>query len=236
MISYNKDELVGDKTMRKDRVFKSGSSPRDIQNRIRQRSQSPDPSSDIVSSLTKHIERLEAALNERQPVVVEKEVVVGYTDEEFDAELVKALEVEMSKFNERLETESALLGARDAQVIEQEDVIKDLNNKLTSLRSEVGMLQVKLESAESRINDKDSVIEDLRSRPVQVVSGGAVSDEVVVDPERPTMDTVVIDPNESDALGKLEDNITVDDVSITEKEAITDKVDKLKALLGGLRV
>lgn len=230
MISYRKKDLIGNETTRKDRAYQSGSSPRDIQNRIRQRSQSASVDGDLITNLNKHIERLEAALDERRPVVVEKEIVSGYTEEEFDTELVKALEVEMGKVNKKAKDDSTLLKARLEQVVEQEGIIKDLNNKLTSLVSEMSVLKVKLEAADSRMSDKDSVIEDLRSRPVQVVSG-----EVVVDPERPTMDNVIIDPNSTDALGRLEDNINVDDVSITEKEAITDKVDKLKALLGGLR-
>lgn len=227
---YNKQDLVGTEIIRKNRVFQTGSSPRDIQNRIRQRSQQPQLDDGLVTELKLKIERLEADLNGQPLQVVEKEIVSGYTEEEFDAELVKALEVEMSKFNEKLKTEIALVEVRNTQIVEYEETIKKQKNKLTSLNSEVVVLKAQLESANTRITDKDSVIEDLRARPVQVVSG-----EVVVDPERPVMDTVVIDPNESDAMSKLEDNINVEDVSITEKIAITDKVDKLKALLGGLK-
>lgn len=229
MISYKKNELIGNKTIRKDRVFQTGSSPRDIQGRLSQRFQ-PTIDDALIVDLKNHIEKLEAVLLER-PKVVEKEVVSGYTEEEFDAELVKVLNVEMAKFHESFKTESAKVNVRDLQIIEQEGIINELNNKLTSLKGETKVLKVKLESAEDRVKDKDSVIDDLRSRPVQVVSEG----QVLVDPERPVMDTIVIDPNEVDAVEKLEDNITVEDVSITEKEAITDKVDKLKQLLGGLR-
>ena len=230
MISYDKNSLVGGKVTKKSRAYNTGSSPRDIQNRIRQRSQSEDVSNDIIANLTKHIERLEASLDANPTQVVEKEVVSGYTEEEFDAELVKVLEVEMRKVNEKTEADSVLLKARWEQVIEQEGVIKDLNNKLTSLNSEVVVLKTQLDSANTRIADKDSFIDDLKSRPVQSVTEG-----VVIDPERPIMDTVVVDPSEEGALSKLEDNITVEDVSITERESITNKVDKLKELLGGLK-
>lgn len=230
MISYDKNSLVGGKVTKKSRAYNTGSSPRDIQNRIRQRSQSEDVSNDIIANLTKHIERLEASLDTNPTQVVEKVVVSGYTEEEFDAELVKVLEAEMSKYNKMLKTETGLVKARDAQIVEQEVVIEDLNNKLTSLNSEVVVLKTQLDSANTRIADKDSFIDDLKSRPVQSVTEG-----VVIDPERPIMDTVVVDPSDEGALGKLEDNITVEDVSITERESITNKVDKLKELLGGLK-
>ena len=230
MISYDKNSLVGGKVTKKSRAYNTGSSPRDIQNRIRQRSQSEDVSNDIIANLTKHIERLEASLDANPTQVVEKVVVSGYTEEEFDAELVKVLEAEMSKYNKVLKTETGLVKARDAQIVEQEVVIEDLNNKLTSLNSEVVVLKTQLDSANTRIADKDSFIDDLKSRPVQSVTEG-----VVIDPERPIMDTVVVDPSEEGALSKLEDNITVEDVSITERESITNKVDKLKELLGGLK-
>ena len=230
MISYDKNSLVGGKVTKKSRAYNTGSSPRDIQNRIRQRSQSEDVSNDIIANLTKHIERLEASLDANPTQVVEKVVVSGYTEEEFDAELVKVLEAEMSKYNKMIKTETGLVKARDAQIVEQEVVIEDLNNKLTSLNSEVVVLKTQLDSANTRIADKDSFIDDLKSRPVQSVTEG-----VVIDPERPIMDTVVVDPSEEGALSKLEDNITVEDVSITERESITNKVDKLKELLGGLK-
>jgi len=57
--------------------------------------------------------------------------------------------------------------------------------------------------------------------------------DAVVDPNRPQMEEVFVDPVELDA-NALEHKIIVEDVSPRKKEDMRSKVDKLKGLMGKL--
>lgn len=239
MVHYKKENLIGNRTIRKDRSFSMASGPRDIQRKLKQRQLQTFQANDgLISELRSQISKLESELlNSKKAAVVEKVVVSGYTDEEFDSELVKAVEKELIVFNDKIKAKDSelkelnnKLTSVSVEVVELKKELEGYKSKNSELEKSVAVLEVKLEAAGSKISDKDSVIEDLRSRPITVVGG----DEVVIDPDRPVMDMVVIDPNELSELEGLESNIDIEDVTITEKEGMNSKIDKLKALLGGL--
>jgi len=74
---------------------------------------------------------------------------------------------------------------------------------------------------------KEELIETLKSKVV-------VSGAEIVDHERPKMEQQFIDPLEKDAGKGLKSHIDITDVTASEKENMSEKVDKLKNLLGKL--
>jgi len=116
--------------------------------------------------------------------------------------------------------------------------------------------QVELAAFKTKITTLDEIIDTLRSAATAVTTDGlsvevmeslliaaaerferaaaSVSNgEVVGDPDRPQMEDVFIDPLE-ERKSELEHKIVVEDVSHVEKEAMADKVSKLKSLMGKL--
>ena len=81
---------------------------------------------------------------------------------------------------------------------------------------------------EAKLEAKDEVISALKSR---TVGEGEV---FVEDSDRPEMETAFIDPTEQ---GKniLKSHITVNDISITAKEEVDEKINKLKNLIGSVK-
>ena len=60
-----------------------------------------------------------------------------------------------------------------------------------------------------------------------------VGKEISTDPDRPKMENIFVDPLDKDSGDNLESFIKVEDISKKEKEDISNKVNKLKNLIGG---
>jgi len=139
--------------------------------------------------------------------------------EELDAELEKVEEkysALVEKYKNKLitaeDTHRAAISAKDDIIDGLKDRIEDLkektdDNKLTMLLSEA--------------------TEKIERMAAQIVDGAPID----LDPNRPQMEEVFIDPSSDE---KLESHINVEDVSLNKKEDMTSKVNKLKGLLGKL--
>ena len=104
---------------------------------------------------------------------------------------------------------------------------KDLKEKIDKLEDESGdFVELKKQIAvlEQELKGKEELIDTLRTRPA-IIDG-----EVPVDPDRPQMEQVFVDPLEEDAGEGMKSSITIEEV--VKDDQVDDKVDKLRDLLG----
>jgi len=104
--------------------------------------------------------------------------------------------------------------------------------KLVKLKEEKTKLKIDNKGYKEALKVKDEMIEVLKHKQqvVHVSENGFVE----TDPNRPKIEDVFIDPLEKTSGDNLEKHIIVDDVPTEQKEKITNKVDKLKSLMGKL--
>ena len=86
-------------------------------------------------------------------------------------------------------------------------------------------------SSQESYYDKDIIIKELKEAMASGGSRVVVPEEA--DPDRPKMESVFIDPLDKNAGSSLVSHITIEDVSIDEKEKMEDKAAKLRNILGG---
>lgn len=138
--------------------------------------------------------------------------------------------VEQQKFKKRFD-------------IKTEELEEKYNNKISVLEDRLKLTEERVEIKEEQIKElkeeKDSTIKKLleeQNRKMEELTKNISLKELGVDdPDRPKMESVFIDPLEADAGEGLESHIEIeehDDVSITKKKKMQDKVDKLKDLVG----
>jgi len=111
------------------------------------------------------------------------------------------------------------------------DMIEDLKknkDRIGSQEEELDSRKDIITTLEAKLEAKDEVISVLKSR---TIGEGEV---FVEDEDRPSMETVFIDPTE-EGKHKLKSHINVDDVAITAKEEVDDKINKLKNLIGSVK-
>lgn len=206
MVVYNKNMT------KPGRAGIAGSSPRDRHMAVQAGLSQSAGNEALVATLTEQVVQLRNELAKRPSQ--------GYTDEEFNNEVVKAVEASIVKEREAnsryiLELENKLKAAGDTP---------ETMNKLATLEAEVNNLK-------SVIDGKNETIEVLKSRPVNVVAGTSIEVPTVSDTDRPQMDSAFIDPSESEENYKA--NINVESVTNTQKVDTSNKVNKLRDLLGG---
>jgi hypothetical protein len=110
-----------------------------------------------------------------------------------------------------------LIAAKEELLIDLRDQNKSLVEKLCEIK----------ESSDPEIANK------LTALLLEIT--GKTTSNIVIESDRPQMETVFIDPLETGAGDDLEAHIDVKDISVTQKENIQDKVGKLRNLLGGLK-
>ncbi len=190
--------------------------PRDLQNR--QQVQNISSITDIVDiqDLKTEIKRLSDELRERP-------VIGGFTGEQMDDEIRRAVSESIKNIKETTNKE-----------------IEELKLKLKGSKKNEEILLKKLEEAEKARNDNitkllEEQIEKLENLNISTAIHNATKyEEIVVDPDRPQIETTFIDPLEIHAGEGLELHIDIKNISSDEKEDMFEKVDKLKQLLGGL--
>lgn len=106
-----------------------------------------------------------------------------------------------------------------------EELIKQVTIAVENKEKELVAMKAQVIAKDELIAAKDETISSLRLR------GPGVSEEVVEDPDRPSMETVFIDPTEKNDGSNMQSHITVESKEDTK---IGDKVNKLKSLIGGL--
>ena len=207
MVVYNKN------IDKPGRASKTGSSPRDRQMRVAADNMRGDGSSALIASLTEQVIQLRNELTKRP--------TQGYTDEEFNNEVIKAVEASIAKERE----------ANSRYILELENKTKDGGDTKESL-ARIAKLESTVESLNKVIEGKEETIEVLKSRPNILMADGVLPEyEDVNKSDRPQMEEHYIDPSATDTDYKS--NITVEDVRDTQKEDMSNKVNKLKDLLGG---
>lgn len=217
------------------------SGPRDLQ-RLQQTVVMPDTS--YIEDLKSQIEDLRIELKKRQELGKPQGY---YTPDEVDEEIRKAVAqavaeaalqfkknsatvaqateplvqkykmqiVELQKNNDDLKIKQSTIINRNSDLENQISKLKDELKSVEELKKEIAVLEQKIEG-------KDELILTLKSRP------SIIGDEVI-DPDRPQMEQVFIDPLEEGAGDGLESHI---DIKETEADEVSGKVDKLRDLLG----
>lgn len=151
-----------------------------------------------------------------------------YTPEQVDEEIVKAIKGETADLrakNEVLTSKNEeLVKNHKKEIASLKDIIKNKEEMIQQLRESKsgGMDEDKLTALLAEATKK---IEDM----AMVSQGLSQAD---VDPNRPKMETVFVDPIEKE--DKVETHLKVEDVSVNKKEQMIEKVDKLKSLMGKL--
>ncbi len=183
--------------------------PRDAQKRLENLDQYPTAA---IQELKKEIKRLSDELRERP-------VIGGFTGEQMDEEIRKVVSESIKNIKETTNKE-----------------IKELKSKLKRSEENEETLLKKLEEAEKAKNDD---ITRLLKKQVEKLENLNIPtttkfEEMVVDTDRPQIETTFIDPLEIHDGKDLEPHIDIKDVSRGEKEDMFEKVDRLKQLIGGL--
>lgn len=185
--------------------------PRDAQKRLENLDQSPAMA---IQELKKEIKRLSDELRERP-------VIGGFTGEQMDEEIRKVVSESIKDIKETTSKD-----------------IKELKSKLKKSKENEELLLKKLEVSEKARNDDITSLlrEQVEKLENLNVPATYKPKEVVIDTDRPQIETTFIDPLEICAGENLEPHIDVKikDISSAEKEDMYEKVDKLKQLLGGL--
>jgi len=222
------------------------SGPRDMQNRLT--GGSTDAS--LVELLTNQITDLKADMLAIKSRNGESAPAGFFSPEQVDEEIRKAVEsavaetamslkVNNNKDSDLLplvkEYKSQILALQQGQdnltrlhasITEENSSLKENIDKLTAELEETNELKKQIAVLEQELDGKKELIETLKTRPA-IVDG-----EIIVDPERPQMEQLFVDPLEEDAADGMEASINVE--SVTKDEEVDDKVDKLRDLLGSL--
>lgn len=113
-----------------------------------------------------------------------------------------------------------------ATIAKENTDLKNMKAKLEAELGDVVELNKQIAVLGQELKGKEELVETLKSRPA-IMNG-----EVIIDPERPQMEQVFVDPLEKDAGEGMKSSITIE--TVTKEEEVEDKVDKLRGLLGKL--
>jgi hypothetical protein len=182
-----------------------GGGPRDLQRKQVAQQNQPVSSPEFYESI---INDLKDQLKNVTDEVLKRGTVSADPSKKFTAE----------EFDEELIKQAGDIMATSEK---RKKIIKDQEKELDSRKDIINSLEIKLEA-------KDEVIEALKAR---TIGEGEV---FVEDSDRPEMETVFIDPTEQ-GKNKMESFIEVEEESITAKEEVDDKVNKLKNLIGSVK-
>ena len=110
-----------------------------------------------------------------------------------------------------------------ATITKENGSLKEDNAKLKDELGDVAELRKQIAVLEQELTGKEELIETLKTRP-------AIIDGEVIDPDRPQMEQVFVDPLEEDAGEGMKSSIQID--TIEKEDEVDNKVDKLRDLLG----
>lgn len=254
-IDYNK---FGNTVTKNGRVL-GGGGPRDLQKKQSINNNSNDSNLAVIEVLKEQIKDLTRQLSIKSTSDSPDGFFSSdYVNEEISKAVKDAVESTKSKTNskiEKLQEEIKVLKQNDNSKFEKDNL--DLSNKVTSLELEIKSLKEKIE--EMKLNKKETIkiIDDLKTKlnTVAILEEKLKSkddiikskDEIIetlkvnnsyninesFDTDRPSIENIFVDPLESGSGDALESFIKVEDLSHKEKEDISDKVNKLKNLIGG---
>lgn len=210
-ITYNKQIVTKDR-----RVMPSG--PRDRQRKQQLQGMVTGDQSELIAELRSHIVELQARIDNTPQG--------GFTAEQVDAEIYKAIKEETSALKAKYNAEKTKVTELEKELSSlqtalkgKEEMINQLRTTATALPSPDGKIAALLEEATKKI-------ENMAAQMTHYQTGEMPGSD------RPKMETVFVDPIEKES--SVESHFEVEDISITEKEEMNSKVNKLKGLLGSL--
>jgi len=210
----------------KNKPFLGSGGPRDQQ----RRQQLQDVGSideNVIQDLKQQIVKL------RKELTTPKD---SYTGEQVDKEIRKAVRAALQetgkadpKYIKQLETEIKKLKETKENTDTLKIQIAEFETKNQTLAETILKLKAKVEALTDILSNKDKIQNKQINQLTSVLD---LQEEAELDLDRPKMKEVFIDP-----VGKgkkLEPHIDIKDVPFDGKVKMSDKVDKLKSLLGGL--
>jgi polyhydroxyalkanoate synthesis regulator phasin len=159
----------------------------------------------------------------------------GTQTKEFDADVLKEQFDNLREDLQKIQPKQIVFSAEQVdeeirKAVEQavKETMASINNPdYNKYQTEVDNLKREIDNLKQNLSGKEEVIDVLKSRPM-------TTNDVVEDPDRPQMEQKFIDPLEKDAGEGLKSHIDITDVATTDKDNMSEKVDKLKNLLGKL--
>lgn len=219
------------------------SGPRDMQARV-SASGGTDPQ--LVEVLTNQITELKAEILAMKSRTGDAAPPGFFSPEQVDEEIRKAVEAAIAEASIALrgDTKNAdlapLVKEYKSQIVElqkgqdnltrlhatitkENSALKEDNAKLKEELGDVNELKKQIAVLEQELEGKEELIETLKTRP-------AIIDGEVIDPDRPQMEQVFVDPLEEDAGEGMKSSIQID--TVEKEDEVDNKVDKLRDLLG----
>jgi len=112
-----------------------------------------------------------------------------------------------------------------ASITKENSGLKEKIDKLQAENTEAAELKKQIAVLEQEVSGKQELIETLKTRP-------AIMGNEIIDPERPQMEQVFVDPLSDDAAEGMKASINIE--TIVKEDEVGSKVNKLKDLLGKL--
>lgn len=193
------------------RLNRSG--PRDMQARAADSGYYTQDSS-LIELLTNQITGLRAEILTIQSRGGDKAPTGFFSPEQVDEEIRKAVEAAVAEMAISFKG----IGNKDAE----------LKNKISKLEAELGdvaELKKQIAVLEQEVVGKQELVDTLRTRT-------AIVEGEVIDPDRPQIEQVFVDPLEKNAGEGMKPSISIE--TIVKEDIVDDKVNKLKDLLGKL--
>jgi hypothetical protein len=216
-LTYNKQLTTKDR-----RILTNG--PADRQRKQQAINNTSVADLSLVEELKNQIFNLQEQLEKKSPTE-------GlYTSDQVNDEIIKAVKVEtvnLSAKNEVLENKILdLKNNYEKEIHSLKEIIKnkeDIIQQLKDNKSSAGISESKLVEL---LGEATKRIEEM-SMNNQGLS------KIDVDPNRPKMETIFVDPIEKTAP-EIEKHFEIEDVATDQKDQMLDKVNKLKNLMGKL--
>lgn len=238
------------------RVLRTGG-PRDIQRKQRM----DRDNNQLIDILKEQISNLQNQINNSPPTTgfsaeqvdheiraavkeAVEETVARYegllkkANEKVDAATKRFNNIEAVK-NEQLNKEMEIL--RNKFIEKEHELGERYNNKISELEDRLKIAEEKIvvkdELLEALRAEKDSAIKNLieeQTKKMEELTRSMAYNQGQLEEEsdRPKMEDVFIDPLEEGAGDGLVPHIDIEDVSTKEKDAMKDKVDKLRSIMG----
>ncbi len=224
-IRYNKEFVPKDR-----RIVTSGPRDRQLKHAM-EMAGSPQNNSGLVHELRSQIEKLNKQLEDK-PKFTE-----GYTAEQVDEEIIKAIKVETANMKVKQEVEVNALQNQIENIHKEIEVSKEMYKKEVSslkaiIKSKEEMIQQLKEGQSVGSNNQLTELLAEATRKIEDMTAQISMHHTgeMPDSDRPKMETVFVDPIEKES--KVEKHFDIEDISTKEKAQMEDKVNKLKNLMG----
>jgi DNA repair exonuclease SbcCD ATPase subunit len=193
------------------------SGPRDRQIKQQLENQLRSDNSGLIDELRSQIAELKRQLSDAPKG--------GYTVDQVNEEIEKAIKAELSEIRAKLEIKEHNIRGLNKEIARLESELVEKNKTIKELRNQKPVTDNNVTALLAEATKK------IEALSTQVLN--STGQEAIIDPDRPQMEAVFVDPIERDS--KVEKHFDVEKEDKTnKKEEMAGKVDKLKNLLGKL--